>query len=534
MERNPVSIIVPTHNRSASLKRLLDALCGQSYPLRQLEVVVVADGCTDETLRMLRGYAPPFALTVIEQPARGPAAARNRGAEAARGELLLFIDDDVEPLPGWAEAHRRAHAGGAERVVIGPYPLAERTPMDFLAIAQRAWWDARFYCMRQLGHRFSFADMLGGNFSIERELFFRAGGFNPDFHCHEDYELGVRLIRAGAQFVFAPEALAYHHQQDSLRSLFARKYQEGRADVQLARAHPEISAALPLALADSAPTPFIRFLRALAFAAPDMGDNVARICARLLWPLERARLRESWRTLHDAVKLYWYWRGVASEIGWSAWRALLDRGEAGASGPEVDIDLSEGLERAEARLDLARPAAVAIRYAGAHVGFVFPEAGAEPLRGAHLRPILLSKFAGPLLEAMALAGALENDGGGSERGSLARAIRVRSSWFGRVESGKVWSEQYAQWLQLEGREPQRPALFWEQQARIRQLENQKAGLARQVNFWRGLAEERERLIRKQQLLIQELEREKSALDQERCHWEAIVQSDRDKAYKQSV
>jgi cellulose synthase/poly-beta-1,6-N-acetylglucosamine synthase-like glycosyltransferase len=69
------SVIIPTHNRCASLKRTLDALCTQTYPLSLLEVLVVADGCTDETVDMLRCYAAPFALRVLvlKEPPQGPA-----------------------------------------------------------------------------------------------------------------------------------------------------------------------------------------------------------------------------------------------------------------------------------------------------------------------------------------------------------------------------------------------------------------------------------------------------------------------------
>src|SRR5262245_27713292 len=116
------SVIIPTYNRCADLKRVLDALCLQTYPLKQFEVLVVADGCTDGTLAMLRNYRAPFALRIVEQSNQGPGAVRNRGAFLACGRLFLFLDDDVEPTPPLIEAHVEAHRHRASGVVLGPYP----------------------------------------------------------------------------------------------------------------------------------------------------------------------------------------------------------------------------------------------------------------------------------------------------------------------------------------------------------------------------------------------------------------------------
>src|SRR5688572_32712199 len=84
-----VTIIIPTHNRSASLRRTLTALCAQTYPLPQVELLVVADGCTDDTVAMLARYEAPFAFHIIEQGGQGAAAARNRGAAQDRKSTRL-------------------------------------------------------------------------------------------------------------------------------------------------------------------------------------------------------------------------------------------------------------------------------------------------------------------------------------------------------------------------------------------------------------------------------------------------------------
>ena len=68
-----ISIIIPTHNRGNSLRRTLNAMCFQTYPVDNFEVLVVADGCTDGTIEMLQSYQAPFTLNIIEQKGQGAA-----------------------------------------------------------------------------------------------------------------------------------------------------------------------------------------------------------------------------------------------------------------------------------------------------------------------------------------------------------------------------------------------------------------------------------------------------------------------------
>lgn len=404
-DRPAISVIIPTHNRCDSLRRMLDALCTQTYPVEQMEVLVVADGCIDASAEMLTRYAAPFALRVIEQSGQGPAAARNHGAADATGRLFVFLDDDIEPAPCLIEAHARAHQRQAGQVVIGYLPpiLGGRT--DFFSIALRGWWEKMFHVMRERGHRYTYRDLLSGNFSLEAELFTRVGGFDPSFRCHEDYELGVRLINAGATFTFSADALGYHHEKTGLNRCLQRMYDEGQADVLMGRRYPELRSTLRLVHTAIARSVGGRILRQLAFRCPRAGDVAAACVRSMLSLLERTRLRSLWRRLLDGLLYYWYWRGAAKVLGTQ--RALADflygaPARADKFGIEIEIDLREGLEIAEQRLDERRPAGARIRYGRRPVGRIPPMLGAERLRGVHLRPILATDLAWLLHEAMVL------------------------------------------------------------------------------------------------------------------------------------
>jgi glycosyltransferase involved in cell wall biosynthesis len=403
-----VSVVIPTHNRSARLRRNLDALASQTLPAELLEVVVVADGCTDDTVAMLHALRPPFRLRTIAQPQpRGPAASRNAGAAAARGRLLVFLDDDIEPAPSLVEAHLQAHAG-PEMAVIGYAPPMLTEQSGFFRIALRRWWESMFAVMRDPGHRFHAFDLLSGNMSLPACLFRRVGGFDPAFTCHEDYELGVRLMEAGVLFAFAHNAVGHHHEQTDLRRALRRKFDEGCADVDLGRRHPEIRDELPLAHVSRMRSRRARAVLRLAFLSAAHAGLITTVGLSMLGVMERARARTQWRRVLDDLLLYWYWRGVADRLG-SVDAALRYANEprVGSVPPvEIDVDLSRGIAAAQQLLEATRPAGARIRFGTHAVGRIVPRPGAEPLCARHLPPALERHLAVSLLDAMAQDGAI--------------------------------------------------------------------------------------------------------------------------------
>src|SRR6266568_4700806 len=102
-----ISVIVATYNRCKLLARTLPALLTQQFPEEEYEVIVVVDGSTDGTLEYLRGLGSYRNLRVLEQANRGQAAAINAGLSAARGEIVLFLDDDIECGPTLIAEHSR-------------------------------------------------------------------------------------------------------------------------------------------------------------------------------------------------------------------------------------------------------------------------------------------------------------------------------------------------------------------------------------------------------------------------------------------
>lgn len=399
-----ISIIIPTHNRKDSLIRSLDSLHKQSYPLNKFEVIVVADGCTDGTIKMIKNYKPLFSLKLIEQSNQGASVARNNGALKASGPIFIFLDDDIETFPELVEAHVFEHQEESHKVVIGNLPPILQNQKGFFLANLREWWENMFWEMSQKGHRFNYRNLLSGNFSISTKLFNEVGGFNTTFKCQEDYELGVRLIEAGAMFTFAHNARGYHHEKTDLKRSFNRKYEEGKSAILFSVKYPEIIPSLPL-LGNSKnefPLYYQRLLR-LIYSFPTILDKFAVSFEYVLFILEILRMRRTWQKLLNKLFAYWYLRGVAEDTGNLPFLKNLLQGttdDRPQDEPEIEINLKDGLQIADNLLDKFRPSKLIIRYGTHTVGIINPKFGYEPLRAVHLRSILLKDLAEPLIKAI--------------------------------------------------------------------------------------------------------------------------------------
>ena len=411
-KENPtVSIIIPSHNRSSSLRRALDALHSQTYPIDLMEVIVVADSCIDDTLAMLQDYKAPFKLHAIEVNCRSASIARNTGAASATGQLLLFLDDDIEAMPPLVESHIGTHQERPGCVVMGPYPPKLHGGTRFFDVEVRAWWEEKFYQMSLSDHRFHYQDLLSGNLSLDAELFARLDGFDSAFgNCGgEDYEFGLRLLKADVPFVFAAGAVGYHyeHETNNLDRSFRRSRQEGRSDVLIGQRHPELRPTLHIKDYETPYSWIDKILVVVAFFSPAVLDWLAAGLRKSLDLLESLGMRGTWRWLRAKLRGYWYLRGVIDELkSRSAISSFMQGGpvRADLGGHEINIDLQQGWFEAESLLDAERPAGVYLYYDQLTIGHIFPQAGMEPLRGPHLRSILALHFAEPLARAIGVNG----------------------------------------------------------------------------------------------------------------------------------
>lgn len=232
--RPAFSIIIPTYNRRESLRRCLDSLASQDGDTT-FEVIIVDDGSTDGTLEMLAQSSFPYPLSVYTIEHAGPAAARNRGVAEARGDYLLFIDDDVIAHTGLLAAHAGAHRTEGNAVIIGVMAAPADEELPSWGRWEQEVLDKQYEAMTEGRWKPSPRQFYTANASLARERFRMSRGFDPDFRRAEDVELAYRLRDMGLKFVFRPDAVVTHYAHRTIRSWWNVPYQYGIYDVRMAR-----------------------------------------------------------------------------------------------------------------------------------------------------------------------------------------------------------------------------------------------------------------------------------------------------------
>jgi len=259
-EPRRISVIIPAHNEAAFLPRVVQAVLAQQPAGAELEVIVVDDSSTDGTAEAAR--AAGARVLALPGPAGNPAAARNRGAAAASGDPLIFLDADCIPADGWLAAILAAHDRGAT-VVGGSLDLPPGLPAS-------ARCD--YYCGWYLVHSRRPAGPVPHhpppNLSVRSAPFFQTAGFTerqPFSYTNEEREWQAELRRTGHQLYFEPAAVAYHYNRPGFANLLRRNYrwaytsiesksQTGATRFSWIHRHPRIliAASLPLAFVHTA------------------------------------------------------------------------------------------------------------------------------------------------------------------------------------------------------------------------------------------------------------------------------------------
>jgi GT2 family glycosyltransferase len=312
--RPQVSVVIPTYQRRESVLRALAALGTQTLPADAYEVVVAVDGSTDGTAEAVRRLAAPHALSVVEGPNRGRAGACNAGIRAAAGDVVVLLDDDMEATPGFLAAHRRAHEGSAERAVVGAAPIVVSASSPPFVRYMADGFRARLARLTQPGYQLYFRDAYTGNFSARRDLLLRVGGFDEAFRVygHEDYELALRLQRAGVQLVYSADACAHQHYEKTFESFARDGIARGRTAVLFAAKHPDIVDRLKLSEYHRE-TRTWRALRALLLGLDRVTGRVPGWATAVVGQLERREPAKLYRYYTMAID-YFYWHGARAAL----------------------------------------------------------------------------------------------------------------------------------------------------------------------------------------------------------------------------
>jgi glucosyl-dolichyl phosphate glucuronosyltransferase len=222
------TVIIPTRGRPVAVQGAIRSLLAVDPRKSDVEIVVVDNNSEDSLSSDLRAAcaAAGDPVRYVAEPSPGSSAARHRGAREARGEVLIYIDDDVQISAGWLEAFLGTFEDGSVGIAGGPsVPLfAASIPAwlwDFLEPTPYGGWSCMWLSLLDMGSSVRDIDPVwvwSLNFAIRKQILERLGGFHPDLvpaslqRWQGDGETGLSLKAKAARVrsVYVPEALLFH------------------------------------------------------------------------------------------------------------------------------------------------------------------------------------------------------------------------------------------------------------------------------------------------------------------------------------
>lgn len=223
-----VTVIVPTYNRNHFVERAFVSLVEQDYPSDKLEIIVIDDGSTDQTHEILLRFQSEYPnFRYLQQINSGPATARNAGLREARGEIILFMDDDCIADDKWVRELIRAYedpevGGVAGRIQFVP-------PADNIAnrCAARSTGDGQ-----PIDANGQIAFFVTANASFRRAVLEQVGGFDTAFPhaAQEDLDLSFRVKSRGWKLLYSDTAIVHHYHHHTIRGDLKRCFQIGQAE----------------------------------------------------------------------------------------------------------------------------------------------------------------------------------------------------------------------------------------------------------------------------------------------------------------
>ena len=232
------SLISPTFKRPDEVTEFLESLLKQNY--HDFEVIL-GDGTPGDDLRpQLQRFHnnKVFPLNIVYEEFLPVSDARNRAAEVAQGEYLIFLDSDCL-IPEDYLNHIEEHLNRNPLDAFGGPDVAHE---DFTVLQKAISFSMTSIFttggIRGKKKRLSAYHPRGFNMGMKKGVFEAVGGYS-EFRCGEDIELSIRIIKAGYEVGLIPEAYVYHKRRTSLKQFFRQVYRFGAARINIWKRHPE-------------------------------------------------------------------------------------------------------------------------------------------------------------------------------------------------------------------------------------------------------------------------------------------------------
>lgn len=237
-----ISVIIPTYNGENKILNILRSLEKQEY--KDFETIVVVDGSTDKTRLVLEQNK--FILKsfkIIEQTNKGRAGARNTGVKEAKGNLLIFFDDDMRPNSDCITSHILHHTMIKSSICVGSIlndsKNAHTEIQKYKGYVSSIW--EKELRASESGEPLSKERIYitAANFSIGKDLFTMLGGFDERLNDLEDFDFAIKAYLNHIPIFFNKKAFAWHDENHTLASYINRRKGYFRAKEQLKIDKPE-------------------------------------------------------------------------------------------------------------------------------------------------------------------------------------------------------------------------------------------------------------------------------------------------------
>ena len=230
------SIIVPVFNRPDEVDELLESLCQQT--VKDFEVLIIEDGSVKPCKDVCDKYADILALHYYAKDNSGPGQSRNYGVERASGDWAIILDSDVVLPQNYLQAVEDELSKNPCEAFGGP----DAAHPSFTPIQKAISYSmTSFFTTGGIrGSKKAKLDKFyprSFNMGIRRDVYLELGGFTK-MRFGEDIDFSYRIVEAGYQPRFFPEAWVWHKRRTDFRKFFRQVYNSGIARINLEKRHP--------------------------------------------------------------------------------------------------------------------------------------------------------------------------------------------------------------------------------------------------------------------------------------------------------
>ena len=238
-----VSVIVPCYNERSTIRLLLEALCEQTYPRADMEVIIADGLSTDGTQDVIEAFqrdVPGLSVRVVENQKRSIPSALNRAIEAARGEFILRLDGHAKPYPDYVANSIAAHEAGRGANVGGVWeirPGADTWIAKSIAVAAAHPLGVGDALYRHAKRAAEVDTVPFGSF--RRRLIEQVGFFDESLLTNEDYEFNARVRKSGGKIWLDPSIRSVYFARSTLLELMRQYWRYGFWKWRMLRRYPD-------------------------------------------------------------------------------------------------------------------------------------------------------------------------------------------------------------------------------------------------------------------------------------------------------